>query len=281
MAETPAQEQIRILRSKNPHDRLHAATNLGKLGATVRESHGTLSSDYRGVVVSLAGALRDRESPLIRAEAAWALGRIGGHAAMRRLLPRIEEVYPTPGAGTQLLGQEPPAPQETANARAALIAAAGRALSTEELASLDEQDIDSLVQTRDLLLWQLTLETDDDVRVAIIETLVVLSVRAGKAGLDYPTDLSPLLCRGDNDAVLAAIALLREIAPDARAIAIRWHGRASAQAPDPAVNDLVEAWQLHLDVCPPDKRPDRSELLDWLDLAAIIWDLQETAELAM
>ena len=132
------------------------------------------------------------------------------------------------------------------------------------------------MQTRELLLRQLTLEADDDVRVAIIETLVVLSVRAGKAGIDYPADLSPLLCRGDNDAVLAAIALLREIAPDARTIAIRWHGRAGAETPDPAVDGLIEAWELHLDAC----RPDRSELLEWLDLAAIIWDLQETAELA-
>ena len=57
MPETQVQEQIRILRSQNPHDRLRAATSLGKLGAQVRETHETLSSDYRGAVVSLAGAL--------------------------------------------------------------------------------------------------------------------------------------------------------------------------------------------------------------------------------
>ena len=144
------------------------------------------------------------------------------------------------------------------------------------MASLDERDIASLAQTRETLLRELTLETDDDVRVAIVETLVALTVRARKAGLDFPGDLSPLLCRGDRDAVLAAIALLREIAPDAHEIAARWHQRTGAQEPDPAVDALIEAWAQQFGAC----RPDRGELLEWLDLAAIIWDLQKTAELA-
>ncbi len=277
MPDTPVQEQIKILRSRNPNDRMRAAANLGRLGATVRESRETLSSDYYGAVVSLAGALRDRESPLIRAEAAWALGRIGGVAVMRRLLPRIEEVFPAPEDGAQTLGPEAPAQEEPANTRASLIAAAGRALSSEELASLDERDVASLARTHELLLRQLDRETDDDVRVAIVETLVALSVRFRKAGLDVPTDLSRLLCRGDRDAVLAAIALLMEIAPDAHAIATQWHQRASRQEPDPAVNALLEAWEQQLGAC----RPDRSELLKWLDLATIVWDLRKTAELAV
>ena len=276
MAETQVQEQIRSLRSQNPNDRLRVAASLGKLGARVRETNETLASDYRGAIVSLAGALRDQESSLIRAEAAWALGRIGGVAAMRRLLPRIEEVYPAPGAGTQVLGDEAPTQEEPANTRAALIAAAGRVLSAEELASLDSHDIASLARTRESLLRQLILETDDDVRVAIVETLVALSVRTRKAGLNAPTDLSPLLCGGDRDAVLAAIALLEEIAPDAHAIATQWHGRAGTQEPDPAVNAVIEVWELELGDC----RPDRSELLEWLDLAAVIWDLKTAAELA-
>ena len=275
MPETQVQEQIRSLRSQNPNDRLRAAASLGKLGARVRETNETLASDYRGAIVSLAGALRDQESSLIRAEAAWALGRIGGVAAMRRLLPRIEEVYPAPGAGTQVLGDEAPAQEEPANTRAALIAAAGRALSAEELAGLDAHDIASLAQARESLLRQLALETDEDVRVAIVETLVVLSVRTLKAGLDVPTDLSPLLCGGDEDAVLAAIALLKEIAPDAHAIATQWHSRIGTQEPDPGINTLIDAWELRLGDC----RPDRSTLLEWLDLAAVIWDLQTAAEL--
>jgi hypothetical protein len=276
MPETQVQEQIRSLRSQNPNDRLRAAASLGKLGTRVRETNETLASDYRGAIVSLAGALRDQESSLIRAEAAWALGRIGGIAAMRRLLPRIEEVYPTPEAGAQVLGDEAPAQEEPANTRAALIAAAGRALSAEELAGMDAHDIASLAQTRESLLRQLALETDDDVRVAIVETLVTLSVRSQKAGLDVPTDLSPLLCSGDEDAVLAAIALLKEIAPDAHAIATQWHGIIGMQGPDPGINALIDAWELRLGDC----RPDRSTLLEWLDLAATIWDLQTAAELA-
>jgi hypothetical protein len=276
MPESQVQEQIRILRSQNPTDRLRAAAKLGQLSAEVRESHETLSSDYHGAVVSLAGALRDRESPLIRAEAAWALGRIGGVAAMRRILPRIEEIFPAPEAGAQTLGPEAPAQEEPPNTRASLIAAAGRALSAEELASLDERDVASLAQTRELLLRQLDVETEDDVRVAIVETLVALSVRARKAGLDMGTDLSPVLCRGDRDAVLAAIALLKEIAPDAHALAAAWHQRAGPQVPDPAVSALIEDWEQQLGAC----RPDRSELLEWLDLAAIIWDVEKAAELA-
>jgi hypothetical protein len=276
MAETQVQEQIRSLRSQNADDRLRAATRLGKLGPAVRETDETLASDYHGAIVSLAWALRDQESPLIRAEAAWALGRIGGLAAMRRLLPRIEELMPAPGAGAQVLGQEAPAQEEPASARAALIAAAGRALSVAELATLDTRDIASLAQARELLLRQLDQETDDDVRVAITETVVALSVRARRAGLDIPTDLSALLCRGDRDAVLAAIALLREILPNAPEIAARWHERAAGEAPGPAVEQLIEAWGQQLEAC----RPERSEILEWLDLAATVWDLQKTAELA-
>jgi hypothetical protein len=275
MPEIQVQEQIRSLHSQNPNERLRAAVSLGKLGARVRETNETLASDYRGAIVSLAGALRDQESSLIRAEAAWALGQIGGIAAMRRLLPRIEEVYPAPGAGTQVLGDETPAQEEPANTRAALIAAAGQALTTEELASLDAHDIASLAQTRESLLRQLAIETDDDVRVAIVETLVVLSVRTQKAGLDVPADLSPLLCGGDEDAILAAVALLKEIAPDAHTIATQWHRRTGIQEPDPGTNALIDAWELRLGDC----RPDRSTLLEWLDLAAIVWDLQTAAEL--
>lgn len=277
MPETEVQEQIRYLRSQDPTDRLRAAANLGKLGVKVRATNATLASDYRGAIVSLAGALRDRESPLIRAEAAWALGRIGGLAAMRRLVPRIEEVYPPLEAGTQVLGGETPAQEEPASTRAALIAAAGRALSADEMASLDERDIASLAQMRESLLRQLPLEADDDLRVAIIETVAVLSMRARKAGLAIPTDLSPVLCGGDRDAVLAAIAVLSETAPDAREIVLRWHQRTGAPELDPALDALVDAWELQLgDSCP----VARGELFEWLDLAAVLWDLQSVVDLA-
>lgn len=276
MPATEVREQIRSLRSQDPHDRLRAAATLGRLGAAVREADATLGSDYHGVVASLAGALRDPESPLIRAEAAWALGRIGGVAAMRRLLPRLEEIFSTPEAGAQVLGQAAPAPEEAATARATVIAAAGRALSVAELAALDARDATGVARTCDTLLRELATETDDDVRVAIVETLVALIVRGRKAGLDIPADLSALLCRGDRDAVLAAIALLRESVPNAPEIAMRWHERAAAQEANPAVDALIEAWGQQLGAC----RPDRSELLAWLDLAAIVWDLQSAAELA-
>lgn len=277
MPETIVQEQIRLLRSQDPTDRLHAAARLGRLGTQVRAPSATLASDYRGAIMTLAGALRDQESPLIRAEAAWALGQIGGLAALRRLVSRIEEVYPTPGSEAQLLGSETPAPKETTSTRAALIAAAGRALAAAEMASLDERDIASLAQMRESLLRQLPLETDDDLRVAVIETVVVLSMRARKAGLAIPTDLAPLLCGGDRDAVLAAIAVLGETAPDARAIVARWHQRTGAPEPDPALDALVDAWALNLGDCRP---ADRGELLEWLDLAAVLWDLQSAVDLA-
>jgi HEAT repeat protein len=276
MPETQVQEQIRFLRSGDPTDRLRAAAALGNFGAKVRETNETLASDYRGAVVSLADALRDQASPLIRAEAAWALGRIGGLAAMRRLLPRIEEVYPAPEAGAQILSRETSIQEEPASTRAALIAAAGRAMSAEEMKSLDERDVDSLTQICGSLLRQLPLETDDDVRVAIIETVVVLSMRARKAGLDIPTDFLQVLCSGDRDAVLAAIAVLGETAPDAREIVLRWHQRTGAPEPDPALDVLVDAWELQLaDSCP----TERSELFEWLDLAAVLWDLQMAVDL--
>lgn len=277
MPETEAQKQIRFLRSQDPADRLRAAANLGKLGARVRGTHEVLAADYRAAVVSLAGALRDPESPLIRAEAAWALGRIGGLAAMRRLLPRIEEVYPTPGAGTQVLGSETPTQEESTIVKATLIAAAGRALSAAEMAGLDARDIAELAQMRDALLRQLPLETDDDVHAAIIETVVVLSMRARKAGLNIPTDLSPLLCGGDRDAVLAAIAVLGETAPDARQIVLRWRQRTGAPVSDPTLDALLDAWELQLGDCRP---AARSELLEWLNLAAVLWDLQLAVDLA-
>lgn len=277
MPETEVQKQIRFLRSQDPADRLRAAANLGKLGARVRETHGVLAADYRAAVVSLAGALRDPASPLIRAEAAWALGRIGGQAAMRSLLPRIEEVYPTPGAGTQVLGGEMPTQEESTIVKATLIAAAGRALAAAEMASLDVRDIAELAQMRDALLRQLPLETDDDVHAAIIETVVVLSMRARKAGLNIPTDLSPLLCGGDRDAVLAAIAVLGETAPDAREIVLRWRQHTGAPVPDPVLDALVDAWELQLGDCRP---AARSELLEWLNLAAVLWDLQLAVDLA-
>lgn len=276
MPETSVQEQITLLHSRNPNDRMLAATALGKLGARLRETNGTLAADYGPAVISLAGALRDQESPLIRAEAAWALGRIGGLAAVRRLLLRIEEIYPGPEAGTQVLGPKVPTQAESASVKSTLIAAAGRAMSAEEMKSLDERDTDSLAQIRESLLRQLPLETDDDLRVAIVETVVVLSMRARKADLDIPTGLSQLLCGGDRDAVLAAIALLGEIAPNAHEIVTRWHQRASEREPDPAVTALVESWELYLGGC----GPGRSKLLEWLDLAAVAWNLRKAAEVA-
>lgn len=275
MPEIRVQEQIRVLASPNPAERLRAAASLGRLGASVREADGTLSADYRSAVISLAEALRDRESPLIRAEAAWALGRIGGLGAVRRLLPRIEEVYPAPQAGSQTLGGKAPAQEGSTNDTAALIAAVGKSCSEDVLANLDEDDLARLRQIRELLLGQLATETNDDVRVAVVETLVALSVRGRRAGIDFPTDLSPLLCRGGRDAVFAAIALLRETAPDARRIATRWHQRSGAQAPDEAVGALMAAWEQDLGPC----RPERARLLEWLDTAAILWDLREAAEL--
>ncbi len=270
-------EQVRDLHSPDPVERLRAAAGLGRLGARVRETHETLASEYRSAVTSLAGALRDPESPLIRAEAAWALGRIGGLAALRRLLPRVEELFPVPGAGGQTLGAETSPAEEAADAIATLIAAVGKVLSEEVLAGLDAEDIAGLSRARESLLRHLTLAgTDDDVRVAIVETLTILSARARKAGLDMPTDLAPLLCPGGRDAILAAIALLRESAPDAGAVARRWHQRTGWQVPEDAVSALVETWEAQLGVC----GPDRATLLEWLDMAAIVWDLQAAAEIA-
>lgn len=277
MSEIRMQEQVRYLQSPDPVERLRAAAGLGRLGARVREPHETLASEYRIAVVALAGALRDPESPLIRAEAAWALGRIGGLAALRRLLPRVEELFPAPDAGSQTLGAAAAPEAEAAEATATLIAAVGKVLSEEVLAGLDAEDIAGLSRARASLLRQLTLaETDDDVRVAIVETLAALSARARKAGLAMPTDLAPLLCPGGRDAILAAIALLRESTPDARAVARRWQQRTgTSQTPDAAINALIETWEAQLGAC----GPDRATLLEWLDMAAIVWDLQASAEI--
>jgi hypothetical protein len=276
MSEIQAREQIRILRtSRNPLERVRATTNLGRLADSLREPSGTLGLDYHEAARALAEALRDRESPLIRAEAAWALGRIGGISAMRRLLARIAEVFPEPEAGAQVLGPEATVQEEPANARAALIAALGQGLSTKPLPSLDEDDIGELRQTRDILLRQMASERSDDVRVAIVETLVALSARAQEAGLDLPTDLSPLLCGEDTDAVLAAIALLKQTLPEAPQIARRWHSRSGSPKPEQEVVDLIDEWSERLGDC----QPDRATLLEWLDMAAVVWGLYETAEL--
>jgi len=272
-----AKEQIQILRtSPKPIERLRAATSLGKLGNTLREPLGTLALDYQEATRSLAEALRDQESPLIHAEAAWALGRIGGISAMRRLLARIAEVFPSPEARAWVLGAEATTQEEPAGTKAALIAALGQGLSEKPLPKLDDDDVAQLRQTRETLLRQLASETSDDVRVAILETLVALSVHAQEAGTDLPTDLSAILCGAGTEAVLAAIALLKETLPEAPQIASRWHNRFGSSEPDQEITSLIENWGQRLGAC----QPDRARLLEWLDMAAVIWGLRGTAELA-
>jgi len=277
MSNNEIRKQIQLLRSQDPMERLRGASALGKMGAKLRMPSEALSvADHSDAIMSLAEALRDPESPLIRAEAAWAMGRIGGVAAMRRLLYRLEEVFPAPGVEGEVLGEEHEegVGQERADVRASLIAAVGQGFSEEVLQELDEEDIYSLKQRQEVLLKKVKEEPNENVRVALMETLVALSVRATRAGGTLLTDLTDLLCGANSTAVLAAIALLKEAVPDAREIAVRWYNRSGLQEPNQEVEGLLEQWKQHLGEC----CPDREKLLEWLDMAAIIWNLRETAQ---
>ena len=271
-------EQIQLLCSPTPMDRLRGASALGKMGARLRRLSEVLSAkDYSDATMSLEKALRDRDSPLIRAEAAWALGQIGGVAAMRRLLYRLEEVLPAPGAGREVLGAAPGIGgdmEKRADVIASLVAAVGQCFSEEVLRDMDEDAIYSLKQRQEILLQRVEEEPDENMRVALVETLVALGVRTARAGLEPLTDLTALLCRTDSIAVLAAIALLKEAVPNAREIATRWYNRSGSQEADQEVEVLLKDWRQQLGEC----CPDRERLLEWLDMAAVLWSLQETAK---
>lgn len=275
MSNDEIHKQIQFLQSPDLMQRLRATNTLGKMGARLgmydEESEAlALSAGSDDAIMALAEALRDPESSLIRAEAAWAMGRIGGVAAMGHLLYRLEEIF-QPQVGAEVLGEED---REQDNVRASLIAAAGKGFSEKVLQELDEDNVCRLAQQQKIMLEKIQEESNENVRVAMIEALVALAVRAAKAKVALQTDLTDLLCDTGSVAVLASIALLKETDPDAQEVAARWHNRAGSQEPDQKVESLLEKWRQQLGEC----CPDREKLLEWLDTAAVIWDLREAAQ---
>jgi hypothetical protein len=277
MTDNKIGEQIRILQnSRDQIERLRSISALGKMRdrlSVPNEPSETLSAlgSYYDTVSALAMALRDPASPLIRAEAAWSLGQIGGTTSMRRLRYRLEEVFPEHGAESEVLGEED---QEQDDVIASLIAAAGQGLSKDVLAKLDKGDLDRWKQMQEAMLEKIKGETNPNLRVAMVKTVTAIAVRAREANVQLLTDLEDLLCSDDDsDAALAAIVLLEEAVPDAPKIASRWHHRYDARELDPEVENLLEEWNRQLGKC----RQERDKLLEWLDAAAIIWELEEAA----
>ena len=275
MSDNEIREQIRILQnSLDPMERLRSTSALGKLRAKLSvpsEPSETLSAleSHNEAISALAVGLRDPASPLIRAEAAWSLGQIGGTASMRRLRYRLEEIFPGHGAGSMVLGEET---REQDDVIANLVAAAGQGLSEDILSKLDKSDLDGWKHLQEAMLEKIKGEADANLRVAIVKTLVAVAARARKANVQLLTDLGDLLCSDDDsDAALAAIVLLKEVVPDAPKIANRWHNRFGERGSDPEVENLLKEWNQQLDKC----SRERDKLLEWLDAAAIIWGLEE------
>jgi HEAT repeat protein len=282
MSHTEVRRHIELLQSSDPIDRLRGASGLGRIADTLRTPGKTLrGGDYSKAVISLAEALRTPGAPLVQSESAWALGRIGGIPAVRRLLNRLKEVFPISERRSQVLGQQrrEGSASVPAYVRASLITAIGKGLSEEVLRKLNEEDIDSLRQRLEILLNNVAEEPDENVRVAAVETIVALNVRATRAGLSLLPDLTNLLHGKESFAVLAAIALLNETVPGAREIAAQRHRRPHSQEPNQEVEGLLEQWSQQLEVWLGGWRPGREKLVEWLDLAMAMWDLREAAQI--
>jgi hypothetical protein len=283
MLHNVVRKYIELLQSSDPIECLRGASGLGKIADTLGTPSQTLAAgDYSDAIMSLAEALRTPGAPLVQSESAWALGRIGGIAAMRRLLYRLEEVFPPSEYRSEVLGKQQHESSHAGPAyvRASLITAVGQGFSEEILRELEEEDIYSLRQRLEILLNNVTNETDENVRVAAVETVVALSVRAAQASVPLLNDLTSLLHGKDSVAVLAAIALLKGTVPGAREIAAQWHRSPNSQEPNQEVEGLLRQWTQQLKVWFGGWQPGREKLLGWLDLAAAMWDLREAAQIA-
>ena len=278
MAKSMVREQIELLRSQDPIARLQGVNSLGKMGSDLRAPGPTLSPDDQyDAVIGLAQVLRDPESP-IRAEAAWALGRVGSTFAVRRLLLRLDEILSIP---TPVLAQgvNNEFPQEEPNVIASLIAAIGENTSEQVLQDLDRNDLEILKQRQKVFQERVRQETNRNLRVALIEMLVALNVRAKRAGLELFTDLTDLLCKENSEdsvVVLTAISLLKETQENASEIASRWHNQLGRGQPDSETKRLLKNWHDDLGKC----APKGQKLLEWLDVAAIIWSIRDAAQVA-
>ena len=88
-AETSTPSLVRLLQLRSGEfKRTYARTAMGWRGAAILRRNAAVAlgnSLDRGAVPALAQALRDDPHPMVRSHAAWALGRIGGHAAFEHL----------------------------------------------------------------------------------------------------------------------------------------------------------------------------------------------------
>jgi hypothetical protein len=280
MDRNEVQKQIEGLKSADPMVRLRSSHALGKLELEPLVSGEVLAGPnlYLSAVRELTKSLDDPASPLIRAESACTLGKIGGLAAARSLLYRLNDILALPSTRGDALASRPDSgpPLERVEVLASVIAAIGHSLSQGTLKQLSRNtsELELLREHQQVLLRSVATEEDHNLRVAAIETLVTLAVTAGREGVDLDTDLTSLLCAKGSTAVLAAIALLKATVPSAGLIARSWHSRTEEREPDSETSKLLREWQAQLGEC----APGYEVLLEWLDAAAVLWDLGEAVQ---
>jgi hypothetical protein len=269
-------ELDRLKTSRDPQERIEAANALARYAAMPRgePESPTLGASHNAQVISgLGEALYDRD-PVVQALSACGLGRFGTIQAARRLIPWLQELFPAPDDGPQTLSAKRvgPAPAGT-DVRAVGVAALAAAVQPDVLAMLGENEWQSL--RRRMELWQsgIVWQTTGALRVAIVEALVVLTVRAAGVAKPLLPNLTPLLDANPPFSLLAAIALLKASVEKAPLLVAAWFRRSGTAGHGDDEENLLKTWA-NLIVDYGGKQRATADLRPWLDTAAMLWKLE-------